>query len=103
MIKSERSMFNLDVGTPVNDLDTVISKIDKNLSESQRQLHVRVLSDRVSAFSDILPPQAAKVPPFEIRPKIGQKLKNQKTRKISSLELASFCKAEISKLIKLMS
>jgi hypothetical protein len=101
MIKSERSMFNLDVGVPVNDLDTIVSKINSSLSESQRKLHVRVLSDRLSAFSDVLPPQAAKVPPFVIKPKIGHKLKNQKTRKISSLELASFCKAEINKLIKI--
>jgi hypothetical protein len=36
-----------------------------------------------------------------IKPKIGHKLKNQKTRKISSLELANFCKAEINKLIKI--
>ncbi len=64
MIKSERSMFNLDVGVPVNDLDTIVSKININLSESQRKLHVRVLSDRLSAYSDILLPQAVKVPPI---------------------------------------
>jgi hypothetical protein len=101
MIKSERSMFNLDIGIPINDLDTVISKIDKDLDEQQRDAHVRVLTNKISAFSDILPLQAAKVPPFMIKPKVGHKLRNQKTRKLSSLELVSFCKSEISKLIKI--
>ncbi len=62
MIESERSMFNLDVGVPVNDLDTIVSKINSSLSESQRKLHVRVLSDRFSAFSDVLPPRLRKSP-----------------------------------------
>jgi hypothetical protein len=73
MIKSERSMFNLDIGITINDLDTVISKIDKELDEQQRDAHVRVLTNKISAFSDILPLQAAKVPPFIIKPKVGHK------------------------------
>jgi len=62
MIKSERSMFNLDVGVPNLDLDIILSKISDSLCTSHRALLSNILTERVSAFSDILPNRPQRFP-----------------------------------------
>jgi len=100
MIRSERSMFNFEIGSINNDLDTIMNKISDKLSIDQHRQIRDVLTKRVTAFSDVLPEQPARVPPFKIELKPDHKLKNTKTRKISSQSLASFCIDEINKLFK---
>ncbi len=99
MIREERSSFNLDVGKPSCDLDIVLGNIDSELSTEQYKRHSDLLRKMSAVFSDVLPEQPAKVPPFQIKVKKGRKILNQKTRRISAESLRSFCKEEINKLI----
>ncbi len=57
MIRSERSIFNFDIGDINPDVQTVLSNID--VSDLQRAILTQILTDRMSAFSDVLPKQAA--------------------------------------------
>ena len=100
MIREERSSFNLDVGKPTCDLDIVLNRISNELSDSQRSRHRDLLTRMSAVFSDVLPEQPARVPPFRLQVKKVRKILNQKTRRISSDTLRSFCKEEIDKLIK---
>jgi hypothetical protein len=56
----------------------------------------------MSAFSDVLPKQAARVPPLRIEVIKGRRLKNQKTRRLSSLETVKFVKEETNKLSNIL-
>jgi len=98
MIRSERSMFNFDIGDINPDVQTVLSNIDVELSDLQRAILTQILTDRMSAFSDVLPKQAARVPPLRIEVIKGRRLKNQKTRRLSSLETVRFVNEDTNKL-----
>ncbi len=55
-------MFNFDIGDIDPDLNTVLSNINVDLSELQRDILTQVLTDRIRAFSDTLPNKPARVP-----------------------------------------